>query len=457
MSNEYGKLSEFLHNDVYPRIDAAEAGLLDEFNPKLSSGRGAYALTCPLCKKPREAYYYPGSVMIHCHRKNNCGQPTRLWDAIQESTKLDNSGMVRRLCDVAGVPAPNAGNKAEREQFKGASFLTEAIKRITRDALIQSPDGMNYLLSERRFAKEDLQLIGLGFYPSDQYIRDALSKEGCDLKMAEEWGLVLSDEEKLQKKRSLFSNRVVGFWKQIDGSIRLWSRAIVDDGLPKYLFARGTDKSQPYGWSGGSARNPLVVEGTLDRESLVLMGYNSLAIGQAGVNAAQAAFFAKHGVYELTHMTDGDRAGLRGGMDTIRNCEPIGITVYLAVLPEGADDADKLRAGGKKAVAAALINGAITAGEFLARKLLLALDRGGPNVAQFTREVLQVRADLTPASALQFDRVFLRYGLQPIPVKAAGLRLAANLVVQGFDDQQIERRVRESLGLKLNLAQKEGS
>lgn len=446
------ELSELLHDQVYPRLDAVEADLLTHFDPLPNKGsRLKYTLTCPECERPRAAFYYPGNTVIHCGRKNNCGAPTRIWNAIQTSTGLDNKALLHRLCELTGTELPGQKNTP---QTKGAHSLAESIKRITRDALKAHAPAMAYLTNVRRFSLPEIQQMGLGFYPDDPTVRTALLDANEDLGLAEEWGLVQPVEDREQHKRWPPTGRLVGFWKQSNGSLKLWSRDIStpgqDDGLPKYMFASGLDKTQPYGWNGGSARSPIVVEGTIDKESLQLMGFNALAIGQAGVNANQATFFCERGVLELLHLTDGDRAGHRGAMDTLRNSEPLGITTFFALVPEGMDDVDTLRANGQQETVEALIANAVNGGEFLANQLIMAIDqRTAPQYARTVREIMTLRARLTPASALVFDNTLLRYGIKPVPPATEALRIAANMLELGLPLDAINKRLTALTGMTL--------
>ncbi|MCT7340126.1 hypothetical protein N5K55_03555 (plasmid) [Pseudomonas aeruginosa] len=97
------------------------------------------------------------------------------------------------------------------------------------------------------------------------------------------------------------------------------------------------------------------------------MGFWGTAIGQASINAGQAAFLAGEGVTEVAHMVDGDIAGYEGGIVSIRNCEPAGIVTAIVPLGQGMDDPDALRKAGRTAEFEKLIAARMNAGEFLAR------------------------------------------------------------------------------------------
>jgi hypothetical protein len=54
------ELSDFLHSEVWPALDAVQSNLLDGLNPS-NKGKSAYSLDCPSCGGKRRAYYYPGA------------------------------------------------------------------------------------------------------------------------------------------------------------------------------------------------------------------------------------------------------------------------------------------------------------------------------------------------------------------------------------------------------------
>ena len=44
-------ITEFLHEKVYPEIDAVAEGLLDHLKPTKLQSSGSYRLECPACNK----------------------------------------------------------------------------------------------------------------------------------------------------------------------------------------------------------------------------------------------------------------------------------------------------------------------------------------------------------------------------------------------------------------------
>lgn len=442
-----GKTMDFVHESVYPNIDAAEAGLLDAYKPHPNrSGILYYTLACPECDK-RRAYYYPGSSTVQCNRIKNCSS-TPLWSAIQKSAGLSNKDLLHTIADLANVQLPGKENERPPSPVRA---LTQTIRDVTRSFLERSEQARNYLLQERGFSEAELKSLALGFYPSHKAVEAALKKAGADLALARSWKLIPDPEEE-ERQKARFDNRIVGFWEQPDGSIRLWGRRIMEGPGPKYFFSPGLDKTRPYGWKGGSARQPIFIEGNLDQLSLLLLGFNAHAIGGAGINAAQAQFLARERVTDAIHFTDDDNAGRKGALHSIRNCEPLGITVLIASTPSGFGDPDDLRRQGRVQDIQNLLNQAITGGEFLAITTLEALAKKGASQGLIMRDAMRMRAQLTPASAVAFDSTFRAYGAEPIDPKSGALRLAASLFENQLPSHEIERRLQDTYGVQVTIA-----
>lgn len=445
-----GVISDHLREKVYHQLNAYEEGFLDTYSPIASSGKTlSYSLTCPQCKVPKAAFYYPGSGWINCHRKNNCGIGTTVFDAIQMSTGGTNAEIFKLLCDATGSyletdDAPGVAADSPR-------FIRKSVSAILQGFLWKSDESLTYLRS-RSLSDEDIRSLGIGYYPSESEVRKELSSAGVDIPTAEQWMLIQpSTAASTQKKRWMLDRRIVGLWDQADGTVRLWGRTLVEGDGPKYYFSPGLDKSQPYGWRGGSTRLPIVVEGTFDRDSLALMGFNSLAIGGAGINAAQALFLAEHKVLDLIHMIDGDRAGREGAYRTITNCEPLGITTYIATTPEGADDVDALRQAGKKDDVEQIIGRSVLGGEYIAFMALLALDKGGPKSGAAVREAIKIKQTLTLPSQLAFEKVFNAYGLGQDDVEGGAIRTALHLHEAGMGKEAITQRLAETHGITITI------
>jgi hypothetical protein len=371
-----------------------------------------------------------------------------LFDLIQDSTGKSNGEVFKMLCDAADEYLEDDRDKGRAPN--SPRHVKSSIVNILQGFLWKNAEALGYLRS-RSLSDEEIKSLGYGYYPSESAVRKALEVAGVDIPTAEEWMLIQSAKDKEVRSVWQFAGRIVGFWGQPDGSVRLWGRTLTEGKGPKYYFSPGLDKSQPYGWHGGSSRLPIVVEGVFDRDSLRLMGFNSHAIGGAGVNAGQAEFLAAHNVVDLIHMTDGDRAGREGAYRTITNCEPLGITTYIATIPDGCDDVDALRQAGKPEVVEENINRSVLGGEYIAYMALVALYKNGPKAGTAVRDALRIKQSLTPASQIAFEKVFSAYGLTQEDTEGGAIRAALHLHEVGMDKDSITRRLAETYGITITI------
>lgn len=456
-------LGAYLVEKVYPNLDAADAGFLESINPSKGPDGKYYKCDCPACEAKERAFYYPGSALVRCNRRAECGKVTSVWDILQNKGH-GNGDILRMLCDAAGVPLPNDDRSPEQ---KRAVSLTKIFYDVIRHALMSSEYALDYLRNDapdgRGMNDAEIDAARIGYYPSVDYMRERLRAGGADLAQAAAWGLIgKNPREDLYLKK--FEKRIVGYWEQPDGSIRLWGRAFGDSLKPyigvnnetvepkKYEFAAHMVKTVPYRFRQASRKSILVaVEGPLDVERLCINGIPAVGVGGDCVIEAQARYMVAQGVQSIIHLTDGDRAGYLGAIKSIRFCEPLGITTYIASIPPEMDDPDStIRKEGTEPLLG-LLTGALSAGAFLARDMLEAKERYGIEVVRVTQERLRLRDALTPASRAAFDLYLRAQGVAMPEPKALALRLAADLIGSGVDEQTVFRIVRERYNLNIVL------
>jgi len=446
--------TEFLHEHVYPNLDAVSAELLAHLNPRNGKGgsNSYYSLDCPHCQKAGRAYYYPGTSSIVCNRKNADCPSTSIWDAV-EVHYSSNKDIFNALCEAANVEPPGREDNISDEQ-RTRLKLKKVIIAICQKAHKEHQPAMDYLAG-RNFKPEEIQHLGYGYYPSHGYIKEQLLKASMDIKIAQEWGLIPGNPDKFWG----MNGRFVGFWEQPDGSIRLWGRLMREPKgrEPKYLFAEGMNKSRPYRWQKTYKKMPILVEGTLDADSLQLMGYPGFGVGQYCINVEQAKFLLSQQIYEVIHFADADNAGLEGAIKSIRNCEPLGITVYVVFVAPQYEDADKMRQRGQQDKMKEFIDSAVIAGEFLAYRVLDTLQAtesgklSNEQYAHIYQDAILLRSTMTGASALAFDGVFIRYGITAFNPEAEAMKLQATLLQANLDPTLVSRVVRDRFGIELDV------
>ncbi len=449
--------AEFLNKEVYPNIDAVSAGLLDHLNPTTNEGSTptSYKLDCPRCHKKNRGYYYSGSAAINCNRKNNC-ESTSLWDVIQKSRNLSNQETFLLFCEKANIDPPENDASYNSESKKTRSLL-DVVTTYLHRCLLENKEAMEYLTKIRKFTVNDIKKLNYGYYPSWQEVEKEIATQGCDLDLAIQYNVIPNYDVRKNLKRWKMEGRITGVWRHEDMlRFSLWGRAFTDiaSNERKYYFSPGTSKTRPYGWSGGHTSRFIAVEGMVDSDSLFLLDIKGCGLGGNAVNNAQASFLANHGVREFIHMTDSGRAGITGGLDSIMRCEPLGITVFIAQIPEGHDDVDSMRAQGNINGIQRLIDTAILGGEFYAKIILsdFSLYReDNTKINKLIQRAMRVRSTLTSSSAMAFDRAFLRYGINPINPTIAALELATRLKYADVENDVVNRTIKEHFGITIDL------
>lgn len=447
-------ITEFLHEKVYPAIDAVDAGLLDHLKPSKIQASGSYRLLCPACNQ-HEGYYIPRTNLIHCPRKNKCGVSTSLWD-VMAASGYSKKEIVERLCELARVEPPSNKHPEGRGSNSAPAPLSpgRAMIQATQILAGRYPQLVQRLQEDRGFTSEQIAAMRLGVYSTPEEVLSLLEERGISKEVAISKGYVLVDENDHNKYRKSMNNRVIGYWPHPDGDVRIWGRLPSGKGdrwNKKYLFADTLKKDTPYLFASRKNGPLIAVEGTFDAWSIQFMGYWGTAIGQSSINSNQAAFLAAEGVAEIAHMVDGDAAGYEGGLVSIRNCEAAGIVTSIIPLGSGMDDPDALRKAGRTDEFTKLINNRMNAGEFLARMCYAFATETPPNVTG-VRKVHSIAPLLTPVSSKHWQD-WSRSLRVTESRDVASVRLLSSLVDGGFNLNEALEHVLKRTGIRITLTQ----
>ena len=405
----------------------------------------AYKLDCPECKGSRRAFYYPGGSHVVCNRRDNCGATPSVWDVL-ESLGMTSAEIAQDLHAMAGIDLPDD----EDDRPSRTTRSTAAIVQDVLGAFLKCDTAAwRYLTHTRRYDDAEIDTTVLGFYPSAQVVGAKLKEAGADLALCREWDVLPK-----RGSESRFDNRVVGYWQQPDGTIRLWGRSI-DGADPKYTFAVGTSKARPYGWA--RAIGPSVcVEGHLDQYALRTMGIPAAATGQNQVTADQAATLASNGVRELIFLADAGEAGYEGILRTIACCEPLGIVTSFSVTREGEDDVDALRAGGRVETVHDMTHDAINGGVFIAQQIIRLTDEFSAAHTDRIARLYRLRLNLTDVSRMLHDRLLSSCGVEPVADEESMMRVASAMSRSGMSLDAIRHQLRVRYGMTIRFTAHDG-
>lgn len=446
--------SEFLRREVFPRLDAVQANLLNGYDPKHQTASGSYPLTCPACKA-KEAFYFPFSGFINCPRKKECGKATSIWDAMLLGG-YEHGEIFSVLCEAARVEPPKreqANSPAKRDGTTDIR-IGKAIWQITQKMAVENAHAIKQFQADRGYSDEQLSSMRLGFYTTPTEVLGRLRALGFSQEEAEACGYVEVDES--GNLLTGLSNRIIGYWPHPDGDDRLWGRIPVGSGdkqVKKYKFAAKLKKDIPYLFTQRKSGGLVCVEGTMDAWALQLSDIWGCAVGGASINSAQALYLQNRGIAELSHMVDGDQAGWNGAITSIRNCEALGIVVSIIPLGAGMDDADALLRSGQADLLRTLVSKRMNAGQYLALMLRSLYNVAAPDL-QAVNRIHSTAECLTPTSKIVFDKYASLLGAR-IDLRLEAGRIFGELLRAGLTLDEAISNVRRRTGHVISIEKEE--
>mgnify|MGYP006276528303 FL=1 len=335
---------------------------------KSNQGRGDWWAPCPFHHdktasfhvKEREGFYY----CFGCHAKG---------DAItflREAENLSFMEAVEELARLAGVEMPARDPKAAERAEKRAT-LSEVMEQAVRHFRMQMSSAgaarARAYLEGRGLDAAALERFEIGYAPPGwETLREALAAKGTDVEQMLAAGLVRASDRG-RAPYDTFRDRIVFPIRDARGrAIAFGGRAMDPADQAKYLNSPDTelfDKSRtlynhgPARAACGKGAQLIVAEGYMDVIALVRAGFEGAVapLGTAVTEHQLRMLWKMHD--EPVVALDGDAAGLRAGerlMDLALPLMEAGQGLRFALLPEGQDPDDVIRAGGAEAMQAAL-------------------------------------------------------------------------------------------------------
>jgi DNA primase len=289
---------------------------------------------------------------------------------LMETEGLSFPDAVERLAGMAGVPMPRLTG-ADVEHEKQRAGLLEVLAMASRlyEANLNGPGGAKArgYLSDRGLASAVQQRFGLGYAAPDRFaLRDALAAKGVGAEQMIEAGLLIHGEG-IAVPYDRFRDRVMFPIHDRAGKVVAFGgRAMEPGAKAKYLNSPETQLFHKGSllFNHHRARKPahdsgeiVVVEGYIDAISTSEAGFmNVVAPLGTALTADQCALLWAM-ANEPTLCFDGDNAGRKAAFRAIETALPLigaGKSLRFALLPEGQDPDDLIRASGAPAMAEAL-------------------------------------------------------------------------------------------------------
>ncbi|MEO5325305.1 DNA primase [Mesorhizobium sp. CC13] len=334
---------------------------------KTNASRGDYWACCP--------FHGEKSPSFHCEDRKGryhcfgCGVTGDHFRFLSELDGLSFPEAVERIAEMAGVPMPARDAQEERRDRERAS-LTDVMELATKffEDRLQSADGAKAraYLRDRGLTPVTQQSFRLGYAPdSRNALKEFLAAKGIEKVQMEACGLTVFEDVPVSYDR--FRDRIMFPIPDSRGRIIAFGgRAMSAEVSAKYLNSPETELFHKGNvlYNFARARKALQKGGAV----IAVEGYmDVIALAQAGFDNAVAPLgtaLTENQLELLWRMSgepvlcfDGDKAGLKAAYRAADMVLPLvapGHTARFALLPEGKDPDDLVKAEGPEAFRAVL-------------------------------------------------------------------------------------------------------
>lgn len=334
---------------------------------KTNAPRGDFWACCP--------FHGEKSPSFHCEDRKGryhcfgCGVSGDHFRFLTDLDGMTFPEAVERIAEMAGVPMPARDAHEERREKERAS-LTDVMELATKffEDQLQSADGARgrAYLRDRGLTPLTQQTFRLGFAPdSRNALKEFLASKGIEKVQMEACGLTVFEDVPVSYDR--FRDRIMFPIPDSRGRIIAFGgRAMSADVSAKYLNSPETELFHKGNvlYNFARARKALQKGGAV----IAVEGYmDVIALAQAGFDNAVAPLgtaLTENQLELLWRMSgepvlcfDGDKAGLKAAYRAADMVLPLvapGHTARFALLPEGKDPDDLVKAEGPEAFRAVL-------------------------------------------------------------------------------------------------------
>lgn len=330
---------------------------------KTNASRGDWWACCP--------FHGEKTPSFHCEDKKgryHCFGCSVTGDHFRFLTELDGLSFpeaVERVAEMAGVPMPERDPEEEKREQQRAS-LADVMEMATAwfQSQLQAADGARAraYLRDRGLTPATQQTFQLGFAPDSRNgLKQYLAEKGVTKEQIEACGLVRHGDD-IAVSYDWFRDRIMFPIPDARGrTIAFGGRAMAPDAPAKYMNSPETELFRKGNvlFNFARARKALQKTGAV----IAVEGYmDVIALAQAGFDTAVAPLgtaLTENQLELLWRMSpepvmcfDGDQAGLKAAWRAADLALPAiqaGRSLRFALLPEGQDPDDVVKAGGPEA------------------------------------------------------------------------------------------------------------
>lgn len=335
---------------------------------KTNTARGDFWACCP--------FHGEKSPSFHCEDRKGryhcfgCGVSGDHFNFLTDLDGMSFPEAVERLADMAGVPMPVRDAQEERRERERAS-LHDVMEMATSffEQQLHSAAGAKAraYLRDRGLTAATQQRFRIGYAPdSRNALKEYLAGKGVDFAQMDACGLIYSGDD-IPVSYDRFRDRIMfPIGDRSEKIIAFGGRAMSPEVAAKYLNSPDTELFHKGNvlYNFACARKGMGRDGTV----IAVEGYmDVIALAQAGfdnVVAPLGTALTENQLDLLWRMSgepvlcfDGDQAGLRAAWraaDMVLPLVQAGRTARFALLPEGKDPDDLVKAEGPEAFKAVL-------------------------------------------------------------------------------------------------------
>lgn len=278
---------------------------------------------------------------------------------------------VERLAEMAGVEMPKADPRAEeraKRNKKTISWMEQAQIFFEKSLYRDVGSAAREYLKVRGLSKTAAEHFGMGFAPNHfSTLKDELMQQGASPRMLIEAGLIVEPEDPGREPWDRFRDRIMFPIHDTRGRlVAFGGRAMEKGAKAKYLNSPETPIFQKgqllYNYHRArkaisnpqnGARGMIVAEGYMDVIALSRAGFeHAVAPMGTALTEEQLALLWRSGPEPILCF-DGDKAGLRAAFRSVERALPLirpGQTLRFAMLPDGQDPDDLIKAKGRGAM-----------------------------------------------------------------------------------------------------------
>jgi len=299
----------------------------------------------------------------HCFSSGKHGDQFRF---LMETEGISFPEAVERLAGLAGLPLPVSSPDDEKREARRKT-LHEVVELAAKffEETLQSRAGARArgYLADRGITPETQTRFRIGYASTERFaLKEYLGGKGISNEDMIEAGLIIAGDE-IPVPYDRFRERVIFPISDFKGRVvGFGGRALAEDAQAKYLNSPETTLFHK-GWllyNGAGARAAtqkdaplIVVEGYVDAIMMVTAGFEGTVAPLGTALTQEQLGLLWRMQTEPILCFDGDKAGARAAYRAVELALPLlkpGQSLLFALLPEGQDPDDLIRAGGAEAM-----------------------------------------------------------------------------------------------------------